>query len=233
MAVQYANGKIVTDGLVLALDAADKNSYPGSGTTWRDVSGNNRNGTFAGGANYSSNYGGVVNFDGINSTVNLGTGNTFFPLNSFTTDIWFQSKGTVPTTATQPGLFGFTYGIRLAVNSTNLTFYVSSGSAFSPALSTNDSTNYRDSGIWYNVVCQATPTNTYIYVNGNLKNSASFNWLGTTVWPTNTWNLGRDNNISNLFFTGSIASHRLYNRALSTQEIQQNYNTQKSRFGLT
>ena len=39
MATQYANGKIVTDGLVLALNAADGNSYPGSGTTWTDISG--------------------------------------------------------------------------------------------------------------------------------------------------------------------------------------------------
>ena len=40
MATQYANGRIVTDGLVLNLNAADPNSYPGSGTTWIDISGN-------------------------------------------------------------------------------------------------------------------------------------------------------------------------------------------------
>lgn len=226
MAVQYANGQIATNGLVCAIDASDRTSYPGSGATIYDVSGNAKNGTLTGGTTYSSDYGGVLNFNGVNSTVSFGIGNTFFPLNSFTTDIWFQSKGTVPTTGTQPGLFGFTYGIRLAVNSTNLTFYVNS------TLSTNDSTNYRDNQNWYNVVCQSTPTNMYIYVNGILKNSTTHTWTGVTNWPTNTWNIGRDNNNSNLFFTGSVASHKLYNRALSQQEITQNYNAQKSRFGL-
>jgi hypothetical protein len=230
--MSFANGgKVVTDGLVCAIDASDKNSYPGSGATIYDLSGNTKNGTFSGGTTYSSNYGGVLNFDGINSTVTFGTGDTFFPLYSFTTDVWFQSKGTVLTTGTNPGLFGFTYGIRLFVNSTNLTFTISSGSSAGlQPLSTNDSINYRDNGIWYNVVCQATPTNTYIYVNGVLKNSRSVTWLGDTVWPTNTWNLGRDNNNSNYFFTGSIASHKLYNRVLSASEVLQNYNAQKSRF---
>lgn len=226
--MSFANGgKVVTDGLVCAINAADKNSYPGSGATIYDLSGNTKNGTFSGGTTYSSNYGGELNFDGINSTVNFGTGDTFFPLYSFTTDTWFQSKGTVPTTGTQPGLFGFTYGIRLAVNSTNLTFYVNS------TLSTNDSTNYRDNQKWYNVVCQSTPTNMYIYVNGILKNSTTHTWTGVTNWPTNTWNIGRDNNNSNLFFTGSIASHKLYNRALSASEVLQNYNASKSRFNLS
>lgn len=228
----FGNGpKVVTDGLVLALDAADINSYPGSGTTWTDMSGNTKNGTLSGGPSYSQNNGGVINFDGVNDTVTFGTGNTFFPLSSFTIDVTFQSKGTVPTTGTSPGLFGFTYGIRLNLGTTNMTFIITSGSTgFS--LSTNDGINYRDNGNWYNLVCQATPTNSYIYVNGALKNSRSVTWLGDTIWPTNAWNLGRDNNNSFQFFTGSIANYKMYNRALSQEEILQNYNAQKSRFGL-
>lgn len=229
----FGNGpRIVTSGLVLALDAGDKNSYPGSGTTWYDLSGNGKNGTLTGGSFYSGDNGGIMNFDGVNDTVSFGTGNTFFPLSSFTIDITFQSKGTVPTTGTSPGLFGFTYGVGLQFSSTNMSFIIISGSSTVYSLSTNDGVNYRDNGNWYNLVCQATPTNTYIYVNGVLKNSRSATWIGSTFWPTNTWNLGRDNNNSNYFFTGSIASYKMYNRALSADEIAQNYNAQKSRFGL-
>ena len=57
MGVQYNPG-IVTEGLVLSVDAADKTSYPGSGTTWTDLSGNGNDGTFAGDPTFNSNYGG-------------------------------------------------------------------------------------------------------------------------------------------------------------------------------
>jgi hypothetical protein len=73
MAVQYASGKIVTSGLVLALDAADKNSYPGSGTTWTDLSGNGNNGTLVNGPTFSSANGGSIVFDGVDDYVTCGT----------------------------------------------------------------------------------------------------------------------------------------------------------------
>ena len=62
MATQYAFGKIVTDGLVLALDAADKNSYPGSGTTWRDMSGNNITGSLINSPTFNTSNGGNFGF---------------------------------------------------------------------------------------------------------------------------------------------------------------------------
>jgi hypothetical protein len=82
------------------------------------------------------------------------------------------------------------------------------------------------------MVFQGTPTNSYIYLNGELKASRSLTWLGNTIWPTSAWDLGRDINNANQFFTGSIASYRMYNRALSAQEVLQNYNATKGRFGL-
>jgi hypothetical protein len=53
MAISY-NPRIVTDGLVLALDAGNPKSYPGSGTTWTDLSGNGNNGTLVNGVGYNS-----------------------------------------------------------------------------------------------------------------------------------------------------------------------------------
>jgi len=229
----YGTPPIVTNGLVVFIDAASNLSYISGSTTVRDLSGNGKNGTQSGGTGYSSDFGGVFTFDGVNDITNFGTGNTFFPLNSFTIDLWFQSKGTVPTTGTSPGLFGFTFGIRLQVGTTSLSYQISSGSiAGAYPLSTNDSINYRDNGNWYNVTCQTDATSSQIYVNGQFKNSRSLIWSGSTVWPTNGWNLGRDNNNVNQFFTGSIASYKMYNRALTQQEIAQNYNALKSRFGL-
>ena len=227
----FGGPNTIETGLIVSVDAANPTSYPGSGTTWRDLSGNSKNGTTSG-ATYGSQNGGVFNFDGINDTISFGTGNTFFPLTSFTIDLWTQSKGTVPTTGTTPGLFGFTYGIRAYFDLTNrVVLSISSGSS-SQNLTYTHNTNIRDDGSWNNIVFQATPTNSYIYLNGELKASQSLTWLGDTIWPTNTWNLGRDNNNSNQFFTGSIASYKMYNTALTLPQIQQNYNAMRGRFGI-
>lgn len=224
--------KIVTSGLILAIDPSNPKCYTSGSSTARSLV-NNYIGSLFGGTYYSSDNNGVWNFDGVNDIINFGTGNTFFPLSSLTIDLWFQSKGTVPTTGTAPGLFGFTYGLRAQFGSANsIQFGASSGSASPQHLAYTHTSNFRDDGLWYNLVCQVTPTNSYIYLNGELKTSRSLTWLGNTIWPTDSWVLGRDNNNSNYFFTGSMASYKMYNRALSAAEVQQNYNALKGRFGL-
>jgi hypothetical protein len=221
--MNYEYPQIVTDGLIVLNDAKFLASYPTTQSTWYDVSGNNKNGSLINGPLFDSNRGAII-FDGVNETVNYGTGNTFFPLPSFSIELTFQSKGTVPTTGTSPGLFGFTFGIRLQVETTSLSYQISSGStAGAYPLSTNDNVNYRDGGRWYTVVCQTDATSSRIYVNGQFKNSRSLIWSGSTVWPTNGWNLGRDNNNPNQFFTGSISNFKIYNKILSQAEINQNY----------
>ena len=68
----YSNGpKIVTDGLVLCLDAANSKSYPGTGTAWNDLSGNGNNGTLINGVGYNSNNGVSLVFDGVNDYANI------------------------------------------------------------------------------------------------------------------------------------------------------------------
>ena len=64
---------IVTDVLVLCLDAANRRSYPGSGNSWLDLSGNGNNGTLTNGPTYSSANGGSLVFDGVDDYVNCGT----------------------------------------------------------------------------------------------------------------------------------------------------------------
>ena len=80
---------VIDTGLVLALDAADRNSYPGSGTTWRDLSGNGRNGTLNG-VGYNSANGGSLSFDGVNAYVDFGNSSVFNQSGgkSFTITCW-------------------------------------------------------------------------------------------------------------------------------------------------
>ena len=69
MSINY-NPRIVTDGLVLLLDAGNTKSYPGTGTTWTDISRNGNNGTLTNGPTFDSANGGSLVFDGVDDYVN-------------------------------------------------------------------------------------------------------------------------------------------------------------------
>jgi len=221
--------KIVTDGLVLCLDAGDLNSYPGSGTNWYDLSGNGNDGNING-ATYQSTNKGTFEFDGINDVVSFGAATTFFPLYNFTIEIWFSSFGTTPTTGTQPSLIGLTYGIRILIRSTYISYGLDNGTSFTYINSPSTYSFYDSS--WHQVVIQATSDTRQLYIDSKFVSELSDNWTGTTRWPTTIANLGRDNNDYIYFFRGYIPIYKIYNKILTTQEITQNFNAQKSRFRL-
>jgi hypothetical protein len=92
MATRYNyTGGIVTNGLVLNLDAAKTDSYPGTGSIWRDLSGNSNNGTLTNGPTFSGigKQASIV-FDGSDDKVYCGSGSTidFNVSQSFTTCCW-------------------------------------------------------------------------------------------------------------------------------------------------
>ena len=226
--------RIVTNGLISYIDAINPKSYPGSGTTMFDLSGNGKNGTSGGGLTYSTENGGRFDFNGINSVITFGDGNTFSPLSEFTIEVWFRSTGTTPTTGTLPGIFGGTYGMRLFVNSTNLNYRLNEQLlASTKSISTPSSFDFYNGG-WNCVTCQGSSSNSLmrIYLNGVLQNETSVAWTGTTQWPTNSFNFGRDNNDSNYFFAGSMSSIRMYNTFLTNSQISENFNALRGRYGL-
>jgi hypothetical protein len=228
MAVYY-NPKTVTEGLVLYIDAANPKSYPGSGTAVIDISGNGKNGTMVGGASFNSSTKSFV-FDGVNDTIIFGNGNTVFPLPAISYEFFFRSLGTVPTTGTSPALTGLTYGVRLFVNSTSLNAGFDDGASFI-SLSTTGTNNFYN-GSWNHVVVTHDGVNFRIYLNGVLNNSRTSTWLGTTRWPTNEFNIGRDNNNVNYYFYGDIAVYRLYNKPLTASEVSTNFNATRGRYGI-
>jgi hypothetical protein len=118
------------------------------------------------------------------------------------------------------------------VESTRLNAAFDDGVSVFNYLATSGTNDYRD-GRWYHVAVTHDGINFKIYVNGQLSSSRTSSWTGVTRWPTNTFNLGRDNNNVNYFFKGNIGVFKLYNKVLSSQEILQNYNATKTRFGLT
>ena len=80
--------EIVKSGLVLYLDAGNQNSYPGTGTTWTDISRNNNNGTLTNGPTFNSENGGSIVFDGTNDYVSTALTST----NSFTWNVWYKTN---------------------------------------------------------------------------------------------------------------------------------------------
>ena len=242
---------IVMNGLVLALDAGNTKSYPGSGTTWTDLSGGGNTGTLTNGPTYSSANGGSIVFDGVNDYINMGNsqagnfGTSNFSINAFfrctlgsnNAGIFCKSIGDNPTTE-YGWLLDTPSGTQLgfAIATTN-SAWGSSGSysCQSTGLSINDG-NWRMATI----VGDRTQTNISMYINGVLQTLQGFvgglNQFNTVGNVTNTYNLvlgsESDAGAGQLPFTGNIAQVSIYNRALSATEVSQNFNALRGRFGV-
>lgn len=229
----YTGPHIVTDGLVLALDAASPRSYPGSGTTWYDLSGNGLNGTLVNTVTYNSDFNGTFLFDGVNERVNVAASSL---IQNLTTNFTFQAFVRFNTSGGQYGIFtkgsnftdGWTVYVRqgpqfsfIGYNDAN----VSSGllaATPSGGISTNT---------WYQITYTYDNSTVRSYINGIQSNTSSysetFNSTGTSPLIGHGPNIGTPK-----YWPGNISNVTLYNRALTPSEVLQNYNALKSRFGL-
>lgn len=97
---------IITNGLVLQLDAADLNSYSGTGTTWTDISGSSNNATLINGPVFNSSNGGHFIFDGVNDVVTGTTIPSTSGNNSRTVIAWYKSTSNQNTSILDKGDFG-------------------------------------------------------------------------------------------------------------------------------
>jgi hypothetical protein len=229
---------IVTNGLVLALDAANQKSYVSGSTIWRDLSGNGNSGSLTNGPAFSSANGGSIVFDGSDDVVNGSINGSIFT-GSFTQSSWIYKLN---ATQIWQGVFSNSVGI-------NYTYLMTfgNGSVAAPYNSVGaNQVGISESGIfldigthinkWLNIIITKTGStlNIYCYKDGVLlQNSGTINWNGGNFNTSNNYLLGRHwlgGSVINL--QGNIANTLLYNRVLSTSEIQQNYNAQKSRFNL-
>jgi len=226
MATQYANGKIVTDGLVLCLNAADKNSYPGSGTTWTDISGNGYNGTLTNGPTFNSGNGGAIVFDG---TDDYSIGNTTLNINTNLTINAFIYPTSYPSGGGGGGFIVSNIGYYLELKNTGVLrsyFYGLSSPGYHDGLTTIDLNKWsyvtliRDGSAntittYINTVLDRNITGITGNINNGIQNYQVGGYQGGSY-----------------SYVGRIASVQIYNRTLNIPEITQNYNAQKSRFGL-
>ena len=239
MATQFAFGKIVTNGLVLVLDAADKNSYPGSGTTWRDVSGNNHTHTIPSGYSYNGtiNKGAFVNNDSYYS--NLIYDNDIFSLinmplySTFTLSIAFNFTTDIDS-RTQFLIGAANIGDESTLLSVAI-FYPNILSITGEDLYNNNWTTISNINPGTNyiltVVSNSSLNNILYYLNGIYINSLPA-FTNLQAFGIGGSQYDADTNTFNSLHQGKIYNCHLYNRVLSASEILQNYNAQKSRFNL-
>jgi hypothetical protein len=222
MAVNYQN-KIVTDGLVLCLDAGDKKSYPGSGTVWADRSGRGNNGTLTNGPTFSSANGGSIFFDGVDDKINT----SYSPqLNDFTIIAWFKSTGGV-LDYNRIVDKDYANGMWLGRNSTNANSWgggvLENSSPYGRYITLADNE-------WHMIVSKRQGTTHTIYGDGVL-NSAS-GTVSSNALSTSTFAFGNYSTLNTQRLNGNIAQVSIYNRALTPQEITQNFNATRGRFAI-
>jgi len=225
----FGGGEIVTNGLVLALDAANTKSYPGSGTAWADKSGLGNNSTLVNGPTFNSGNGGYIISDGINDYVDCGLASAGSASDNITFGGWFKSiNGTLPYCRGRDGR-GNGWSAAISYSSNKFSYSVVTTSAGAASYGTTSIGNYPIS-MWYHTMCTwKNGIGGELYVNGIFDNSFS---TATTNLRTSTDGWVMASITTGLFYSTNIATFTLYNRALTSQEILQNYTAQKPRFGL-
>ncbi|NDB59727.1 hypothetical protein EB001_14965, partial [bacterium] len=219
-----STGAIITNGLILSLDAGNSASYPGTGTTWYDLSGNGNNFTMQGNISWDASLG-FGNFQG-NST---GTGNRFTSNNtSFAKNLKTANGGNGYTTiawarvtsasASWQKIMGHSDGdsyIDIYANPTTPTYHQEDGSTIwvNGNIVSNDSYNLNGAGFL-------------------MLSSTNLNGLSNTV-PLATFSIGNEPGGNSYPWYGNIYSVMVYNRVLSSSEINQIYNSLTSKSGST
>jgi hypothetical protein len=218
---------IVTTGLQLYLDAGNASSYPGSGTTWTDLTVNGRNGTLTNGPTYSATNGGSIVFDGTNDYVQC-TGSLTVTAATFVT--WIRRNGTA-------GDFdGILFSRGTGSNITGLNFFTSNqlgyhwnaaGSTylFASGLTIPDLT-------WCMIAMSVTSTAATLYL---CQSSGITTATNTTSHPSNVLDdikIAWDEASVTRYFNGNIAIAQIYDIALSAGQISQNFTADRGRFGV-
>jgi len=229
--------KIVTNGLVLALDSANTKSYVSGSTVWRDLTSNLTTGSLINSPTFNSANGGSILFDGVDDYVDLVKDSLFnFGSSNFTISGWINFS----SVAGEKGFYSYFQadgpnqnnglvirlstgnspsGLRIVASITGTDVVMQS--AWSPSINT-----------WYQILVVRNSTTISAYINAVFLNSTTINIsIGTP--SINKPVLAQTQTVLNSYLNGKLSLVQIYNRALSPTEVLQNYNATKSRFNIT
>jgi len=218
--------KIVTDGLVLCLDAANPKSYPGSGTTWYDLSGNGNDGTLVNGVGYDSVNNGSMVFDGVDDYVitpftrqllgdNL-TIRVFYKYSGVIDDKHSAIIGSIdPSGGTEFYIGNPPNGMSIGIQDGNyVSNFVTGSNAFD--------------GNWHEIIYIYENNIGKVYLDGIFKNSRTMSKANNEEQIV----IGFEQESYGYYYDGNISNVQFYNRALTDTEIKQNFNALRGRYGL-
>lgn len=225
MSTVNAGPTINSSGLVLYLDASNPNSYPGSGNTWTDLSGNGNNATLVNSPAYSTDANGCISFNGSNNYATVPYKDFMRTPTSTTINVWYNpssSGGSQHMVAyAKTGWTGY------IITPFGAVYSGTAGSnnfdkSISPSLSLNR---------WYMITFVINRENSSynLYSNGVLNQTGSISH--PTISDVVSLYIGARQGPDS-YYSGKISQLSYYNTALSAEEIRQNYNALKYRFGL-
>lgn len=229
------NRSIITDGLVLCLDAANPKSIISGSTVWNDISRSGNNGILTNGPLYNSSNGGSIVFDGVDDFINLSSPkNLDLGTNNFTISVWLYLFG-LPSGESYPnGYWVFGTGPQLSATDTQI--FIGANRLHFDLNTDNGGPIDVNHGFiinnWYNIVISRIGNTFNAYKNGVLLQTATsvssavngYNWAIGKPEPLPSGTIG--------YFYGKLQNFLVYNnKGLTTNEVLQNYNITKSRFG--
>lgn len=212
---------IVTDSLLVNVDAGFIPSFPTTGSVWYDLSGNTYNGALINEPTFNSSNSGSLIFNGINNYVNINSGASILSNVNYTKIAWFYVTN-----------FATNNNIISGGNTGQHAFWLFGSNKLNAGHNGNwdtvVSTTTLSLNTWYcGAVTFSTTSGWKLYLNGvqEATSASTTTFTGTGDIQIAQYQTGNN-------FTGRIAIAQVYNKVLSATEIQQNYNAQKGRFGL-
>ena len=219
----YPEERIVTDGLILNYDFSKRNSYSGTGSVVTDLSTTGNNGSLVNSPTFTSLNGGGMVFNGTNQTLNVSSNPS--STNQITVSVWIKlaNNNGIGWIIGREAAYRILYengNIYWVCATTNNSWYTTGTNLSASDISVFDS--------WWHIIATYDGLNNRLYINGQLKAT------GANI----SGNIANGQNLSIMFPTasglvygkGTIGEIKIYNRALTQQEILQNYNATKNRF---
>jgi hypothetical protein len=216
--------RMITDGLILYLDAANVKSYPGSGTNWVDLSSTQITGSLTNGPTFSSTANGAIVFDGTNDFVQCNGG---IVTTAATFLVWMYRNGA------QVQFDGLLFSRGTSVTGLNISTNNQIGYHWNDA----PNTYFWASGLvipdlqWSMCVLSVSSTSATAYLCQRSGITSASNIVSHTSTTIDDIKIGQDE-AGNRFFTGNISIAQIYNRALSASEVLQNFEATRERFGV-
>ena len=238
----YSGPPAVESNLILCLDATNAKSYPGTGNTWFDLTNRGNHGALINGPTYSSNLGGFISCDGANDYIEILDNSIFdFGSNNFTVEHWFRKNATSSNsnywgvnkwnTGSSPGTneWVLSLGNSSSGIGESIEFAIESGSTSYAMIIPNTPTLH----LWNQVVGIRAGAGLSVYMNGALIGTSSPVGITTTTSVNNVSgrNIRIANSALNNYYNKVDSSIvRIYNKALTPDEVKVNYDATKARY---